>query len=192
MSISERLTGKEYSELTPFANDLEAGVNDVIDEKLKPVLDDITQLKSDVEALRNEISTGLTELKEQIANIPTTPTGTGTTPTTTAAPSTGGTTETTTTAAPLRITTEEIGPAFRFSQLGEEGRANTLVVAEGGVEPYTFSFQPVLNPLDLTIDSGGNVSGYINAINGNYLTRVIVTDNEGTTAFKDYTINVST
>lgn len=191
MSISNNLSGKEYSELDPFVSDLETGTNELINGALIPVNDEIANLKQEIETLKGEVSTlqqELSSLGETVSNIPTG--GTGTTPTTTAEPTTGDGGTSTPASEPLSITTTELAPAVRFSPYNLENRGNSQVEATGGVEPYTFTFQPSLNPLDLTIDSGGNISGFIDKLPGNYLTRVLVEDVEGNRAFKDYTISV--
>ena len=75
MSVSGRLSGKEYPELGPFISDLQAGVNEDIETVAVPIRADIEQLKTRVTSVEGRVQTletGVSTLNGQVAVLQTT------------------------------------------------------------------------------------------------------------------------
>jgi prefoldin subunit 5 len=75
MSVSSRLSGKEYPELGPFISDLQAGVNEDIETVAVPIRADIEQLKTRVTSVEGRVQTletGVSTLNGQVAVLQTT------------------------------------------------------------------------------------------------------------------------
>jgi uncharacterized coiled-coil protein SlyX len=75
MSVSSRLSGKEYPELGPFIADLQVGVNEDIETVAVPIRADIEQLKTRVTSVEGRVQTletGVSTLNGQVAALQTT------------------------------------------------------------------------------------------------------------------------
>jgi len=95
MSVTSRLSGKEYPQLGPFISDLQAGVNEDIETVAVPIRADIQEIKNRVGVLENIViglQSSVSTLQSSVSNLQssvTTLQNTSTTPST----STEGTTE---------------------------------------------------------------------------------------------------
>jgi prefoldin subunit 5 len=56
MSVSSRISGKEYSSMNSFVADLQLGIAEEIATALNPLKQDINNLKQDIRNLRQQIS----------------------------------------------------------------------------------------------------------------------------------------